>query len=297
MGFFNNLFGKKKQPEITVTPKASTEIDLELIEIFPGLTLPKVLAAHKDEITKTKESFVAIKATPTNDLSLEESKFGYYPFMPLDAEYPKDKEGKYMYPLAQINCKDMPALNDYPTSGYLQFYISGFDDMMGVDFDNLQAQTNFRVLYFEETDITEYKADFSFLDDVMASDMLPVYKPHGLTFELKEEYLGIQDARYLASENSIIKYIEQYPDYDDELYEPIYDNYGNNGHKIGGYAYFTQEDPRLYNEELKDFILLLQIDTDEEIMWGDSGVGNFFIHKNDLANKDFSKVMFTWDCC
>lgn len=297
MGFFNNLFGKKKQPETAATPKASTEIDLELIEVFPGLTLPKVLAAYKDEIAKTKETFVSIKASPTTDLSLEESKFGYYPYMPLNAEYPKDKEGKYMYPLAQINCKDIPALNGFPTSGYLQFYISGFDDMMGVDFDDFQAQTNFRVLFFEEADIIEYKADFSFLDEVMASDMLPVYKPHGLTFELKEEYLGIQDARYLASENSIVKYIEQYPDYEDELYEPIYDNYGNNGHKIGGYASFTQEDPRLYNEELKDYILLLQIDTDDEIMWGDSGVGNFFIHKNDLANKDFSKVMFTWDCC
>lgn len=297
MGFFNNLFGKKKQPETAATPKATAEIDLELIEVFPGLTLPKVLAAYKDEIAKTKESFVAIKATPTNDLSLEESKFGYYPFMPLNAEYPRDKEGQFMYPLAQINCKDLPALNGYPTSGYLQFYISGFDDMMGVDFDNLQAQTNFRVLYFEEADITEYKADFSFLDEVMASDMLPVYKPHGLTFELKEEYVGLCDARYLESEYDINKLIKRHPNIEDELSDYLHDNCSSGGHKIGGYAYFTQEDPRLYNEELKDYILLLQIDTDYEIMWGDSGVGNFFIHKNDLANKDFSKVMFTWDCC
>lgn len=297
MGFFDKLFGKKKQPETAVVPKANTEIDLELIELLPGLTLPKALAAYKDEIAKTKESFVAIKATPTNDLSLEESKFGYYPYMPLNAEYPKDKEGKYMYPLAQINCKDMLALSGYPTSGYLQFYISGFDDMMGVDFDNLQAQTNFRVLYFEEADITEYKADFSFLDEVMASDMLPVYKPHRLTFELKEDYVGLCDARYLASKYDINKFINRYPDIEDKLSDYLYDNCSSGGHKIGGYASFTQEDPRLYNEELKDYILLLQIDTDDEIMWGDSGVGNFFIHKNDLANKDFSKVMFTWDCC
>jgi uncharacterized protein YwqG len=31
-------------------------------------------------------------------------------------------------------------------------------------------------------------------------------------------------------------------------------------------------------------------------MWGDMGVGNFFIHPDDLAKKDFSKIFYTWDC-
>lgn len=47
----------------------------------------------------------------------------------------------------------------------------------------------------------------------------------------------------------------------------------------------------------EDYVLLLQIDTDDEIMWGDSGVGNFVIHPDDLAKRDFSKVYYTWDCC
>ncbi|MFR5020261.1 DUF1963 domain-containing protein [Faecalibacillus intestinalis] len=29
---------------------------------------------------------------------------------------------------------------------------------------------------------------------------------------------------------------------------------------------------------------------------GDSGVGNFFISKEDLKNKDFSHVRYYWDC-
>ncbi|MDN5490601.1 MAG: DUF1963 domain-containing protein, partial [Acinetobacter sp.] len=33
-----------------------------------------------------------------------------------------------------------------------------------------------------------------------------------------------------------------------------------------------------------------------EIMWGDSGVGNFFIHPDDLEKRDFSKVVYNWDC-
>ena len=38
--------------------------------------------------------------------------------------------------------------------------------------------------------------------------------------------------------------------------------------------------------------LLFQMDSDMHIMWGDSGVANFFI-KND---NDFDDVFYTWDC-
>jgi uncharacterized protein YwqG len=38
-------------------------------------------------------------------------------------------------------------------------------------------------------------------------------------------------------------------------------------------------------------------DAENEIMWGDSGVGNFFIHPEDLKKRDFSKVFYNWDCC
>jgi uncharacterized protein YwqG len=71
----------------------------------------------------------------------------------------------------------------------------------------------------------------------------------------------------------------------------------NTGHKIGGYAFFTQCDPRDYNKNKKNDILLFQIDTDAEIMFGDSGVANFFINEDDLINKRFEKAYFNWDCC
>jgi len=43
--------------------------------------------------------------------------------------------------------------------------------------------------------------------------------------------------------------------------------------------------------------LLLQIDSiGEHILWGDVGVGNFFITEDELKRKDFSKVLYNWDC-
>ena len=31
-------------------------------------------------------------------------------------------------------------------------------------------------------------------------------------------------------------------------------------------------------------------------MWGDAGVANFFISEQDLKNKDFTNVVYNWDC-
>jgi uncharacterized protein YwqG len=44
-------------------------------------------------------------------------------------------------------------------------------------------------------------------------------------------------------------------------------------------------------------VLLLQIDTDEQIMFGDSGVANVFISPEALRNKQFDQAYFHWDCC
>ena len=60
--------------------------------------------------------------------------------------------------------------------------------------------------------------------------------------------------------------------------------------------------PRKIQDIIKKYIdydtLLLQIDSDGKyIMWGDVGIGNFFISKKSLLEKDFSNVLYNWDCC
>ena len=44
-------------------------------------------------------------------------------------------------------------------------------------------------------------------------------------------------------------------------------------------------------------LLLFQLDSDEgmDLMWGDMGVGHFFIREADLAARDFSRVLYDWD--
>ena len=68
--------------------------------------------------------------------------------------------------------------------------------------------------------------------------------------------------------------------------------------------FFTQDDVRgwEHSEPLSNYVLLFQLaseygDEGVELMWGDCGVGNFFIHPDDLANLRFDKAFFTFDCC
>jgi uncharacterized protein YwqG len=71
-------------------------------------------------------------------------------------------------------------------------------------------------------------------------------------------------------------------------------------HRMGGYAYFTQEDPRVRHAPDDNWLLLFQMDSDSnesiEIMWGDMGVANFFILSEDLKNLNFDNVWYNWDC-
>ncbi|MFT3674343.1 MAG: DUF1963 domain-containing protein [Chitinophagaceae bacterium] len=298
MGLFDFL-KRKPAPQAPAPQKSAVSgnvPDMTPVELEPGLTVPAVLL---DVFRKAKEMsvpYVKITAQQQDDISLHQSSFGNYPCIPAGFDYPKDSEGKFMYPLAQLNCRDLPALPGYPASGYLQFYVST-NDVYGLNFDNLREQKDFRVHYFTEEEVKEYQTDFSFLQQVIIFNESPVYGPHALSFESGTDHGSMLDYRFIKQVQPMIdQLVQKYPAYDDELNEYMYDTLSGSDHKAGGYAYFTQEDPRTDNPEMEDYILLLQIDSDDHIMWGDAGVANFFIHPDDLARLDFSRVMYTWDC-
>ena len=96
-------------------------------------------------------------------------------------------------------------------------------------------------------------------------------------------------------------------DLEDEEFDLIYEENSYGGHRIGGYPCFEQDDPRDVTEELRKYdTLLLQIVShtmpdasgNEEtlIMFGDEGGCQFFIPREKLRARDFSDVMYNWDC-
>ncbi|WP_423251826.1 YwqG family protein [Priestia megaterium] len=264
------------------------------------LEIPKELEKYRADIEKTVVPYIKVE-TAKAETKLYNSKFGGYPYLPIGAEHPLDLYGNPMLLLAQINYEEMPHLEDMPTKGMLQFFItatSDKDDIYGADFNNPTKQENFRVVYHKEvvTDESKLITDFSYLK-AMNYDygLFPVPEERSLGFKLDYEPVSTADYRfeYVFDEESDLS-----DDYD--LIDVYVDELDVDGHKIGGYAYFTQDDPRGYNDDLKEYeVLLLQIDTDgeAEIMFGDSGIANFFIKPADLKNLNFKNVMYTWDCC
>mgnify|MGYP002854297007 CR=1 FL=1 len=254
---------------------------------------------------------IRLRPQAAENLSLFDSKLGGVPYLPKDAEYPMGKgkyAGKPLRLLAQLNLDTLPPIADLPTQGMLQFFCSSDqeDGMYGLDFDEGSAikQDGFRVIYYSNI-ITDEKqlTPANEMPQIEGEETFPLTENYLLKAEKRIETASVSDYRF---EPSIIKAIKDatgkeitsLSDLDAEHKDIIRKAfYFGKGTKIGGYPFFTQDDPR-YNEAYSNHTFcLLQIDSEATgIMWGDMGVGNFFIEPERLKKLDFSNVMYNWDC-
>ncbi|MBQ8387873.1 MAG: DUF1963 domain-containing protein [Clostridia bacterium] len=224
---------------------------------------------------------------------------------PVDENVPLDSNGKKMHLLAAIWCSEIHGIPDFPEKGVLRFYIAD-NDCYGLDFDNPTAQKDFRVLYDEDED----KFDECVADDPEISENFPVSA--GLHVRLTPTMssmlcmdYGFEDAVNAALRKAGIE--EGLDGLSDEDSDLIYEKNSYGGHRVGGYPCFEQADPRECDDELKKYdVLLLQIVShaipDENghekyiIMFGDEGGCQFFIPREKLRNRDFSDILYNWDC-
>lgn len=260
------------------------------------IELPKELEQYRSIVEEALKPVVWID-TDVRKTTLFESKFAGDPYFPLSMEYPKSStDGQPLKLLAQINFAELPKhLSNFPEEGILQFYIDGYDDVLGMDFDNGQNQDGFRVIFHDTIvrDETQLIQDFSFIENKDEELYFPVEREMALAFKVGMEPLSIRDFRGREAYGAILKTLEGNSQVENAFYEAL----SSTGHKIGGYPFFTQEDPRAYDDYQDATILLLQIDSvGDDILWGDCGVGNFFITERELKNKDFSNVLYNWDC-
>lgn len=259
-----------------------------------------------------KLSFQAVDKLPVTA-----SRLGGYGYLPKSMPYPHTRDGrKPLSLLAQINFAEMPAPEDFPKKGLLSFYISGgdddFSDLWGLDHENPTYDNGFRVLYFpdhQEEGYSEADQAAIFEKAGYGELFLPVHsnskKPIQMTGRLDQSHplTCCREAADLFG-SDLYDYFVDLLGADSRAYESISEVIASSqSHLISGYPYFTQEDPRLYGDPRGEFdTLLLQLDTDGGndndwgLMWGDAGVGNFFINRQRLKNLDFSRVLYNWDC-
>lgn len=230
------------------------------------------------------------------------SKVGGVPYLPDDAEIPCDAEGNPLQMLAQINCTELSALPEFPQEGLLQFWI-GQDESYGLFKDG-----GARVIYYPET-------DSSVTEDAVRARLAALPKPDESCSPLQGEFgismkpafasLSLQDVHFepmfvrMYNEDLPKQKITEISELGDAVGEMLSEEHGGFGHKISGYPGFTQWDPREENDPRT--VLLFQLDSDygsgkTKVMWGDAGICGFFCSPEALAARDFSDVLYNWDC-
>ncbi|MDE6780719.1 MAG: DUF1963 domain-containing protein [Ruminococcus sp.] len=216
--------------------------------------------------------------------SIFESKVGGLGYIPHDGDFPTDSKGNQLRLLAQIECEKIQ-LDGFMKTGLLQFWVLN-NNLIGFDWNDMSNPDGFRVIYYPEIDktVTEPEINSKFVKNKYDDNSycyFPVYRECGMSFEkLQNKAIYIGDREKLSDE-----------DYNEII-----------GHKVGGYPYFIRSDPR--DEKMLEYydFLLFQLDTDgigdkTVVMWGDLGVGNFFINSEKLKKCDFSDILYNWDCC
>lgn len=323
MGVFDGLFSKKQEPVnqfsgSDITAEEHTELSSDA---------KKRLTALLVEMNSRIPTCTQLTLEPfRGETTRYSSKLGGPPYFPKSMEYPKVKIGQLagepLFFLAQLNFGELPQLEGFPKSGILQFFAgSESDDVVGMDFDDGTNQNGFRIIFHKEilTDET----------GIVPPEEIPVPSEEHYGFPFRGEFaLKAGERRQTKLSTSDYRFekllVESYnrvfgtsfdnvwsyqPNAigkaDEALVNEVYSVYNNEhpeGTKIGGFPFFTQFDPRGGDEKTASYdTLLFQLDSggddEDEIMWGDCGVGNFFINSEALAAEDFSNVLYNWDCC
>ncbi|MEJ9169891.1 YwqG family protein, partial [Bacillus thuringiensis] len=107
------------------------------------LQIPKELEQYRSILEESVKPYVKVSGTQA-ETTLFESKFGGYPYLPIDQEHPKDSNGQPMMLLAQLNLEEIPNIEHMPQHGMLQFFISAEEDLFGADFDHPTRQKDCR---------------------------------------------------------------------------------------------------------------------------------------------------------
>lgn len=306
--FLDKLF-KPKNEEEELSPELRAKLDMlfaKIDEKFPPVETVRLKPVH-DKTT------------------VFDSKMGGVPYFPKEMEYPTvregDDKGKPLYFLAQLNFGELPHIKGFPEKGILQFFIGcdNEDLSYGLNFKDLCDQNAFRVIFHENV-VTDENALYSKSDmpELDNRGHLPFNGEIRLAAE-KSERMTITNGDYRYEDAVLAAYNETFgmnleriygddckmccnPD-DIELFDAILEARCTIGTRMGGYPYFVGDAPCYVFPDLAGHTVLLFQSASEDIEgdydyidWGNhGGTANFLITPENLAKRDFSRVLYTWD--
>lgn len=256
------------------------------------------------------QEYIRILAEANDETGVFSSKFGGIPYVTNDDSIPVDSDNNQLALLAQINCGELPENDLYPKVGLLQFWIARSSDF------GLDNRNSYCIKYIPNIDESVSEKDILEKYDILDEDSNEVHSPFksknasfSLTFEKGTSTITSTDYRFEDIALSTIQDLfpneqinDLYDDLENDVYSTLFKAFEGVQHGIGAYPTFTQWDPRNPDDSNTYDVMLLQIESmwstdsnEKEIMWGDSGVANFFIDSEKLKKLDFNDVLFNWD--
>ena len=278
---------------------------------FKSLTKKGITVDHDSETGKLVKKVIdnvlkyhslpSIKLNPSGfGVAKETDTFFYgYPRY-IDGEIPTSK-GKQLRFMAQINCKELKSLPDYPHTGLLQFWVHGdseiLNDAVKVIYIEKPNKNNIanvsldEALYsyddpgdFPRIDIKGYNHSDNLL---FKSTTKETIGPNITDLEVLYKIFS-EEYKKLTGEKADMSALDDYI-WDDDRLQPSW------GNRVGGYPSSTQETSSKRTKSWNTMLLQLE-SIDREVYWGDFGIAAFYISHDDLIKRDFSKVGFDWDC-
>ena len=221
-----------------------------------------------------------------------DDKLGGKAYLPIGEEYPVDKEGKPMFLVAQFNLKNVD-LDGWPKSGVVEIFVDA----------NLNWPSQYVIKYFEEG--LEYQENLPEVD----SKYPIIDQPLKIVLKKAISVMPFSEHRFMDTVAEIIKdlYGEQasnFPEMDaffgnNDWPEMFINKIKNPACNVGGYADFTQQDPR-DREHVEKKECLFKLDSNlsfKHINIGDAGILFTFITEEDIKNGNFQNAVVDWDCC
>lgn len=248
--------------------------------------LDLVIELIKKVTKKECYSFKIVEGKP----NVTDTKLGGVPYLPKGYEYPTDENDNPLALLFQINFEDIK-LENYPEKGILEIFVD----------TELSYPPKYKILYFET--IEDCETNFPTLD----LKYFIVREEYKLELEKGITYMPINDYRFdqILSECAqnvglTINHLHSIEEdlNDEEAFDYLINKLPATYAEVGGYANFTQYDPREgENSDLTECILKIDsyLDT-KKVMIGDCGIAWVLISKENLINKRFELAQFDWDC-
>lgn len=265
------------------------------------------LSHHEEQIIAALKPCIRLTTVPrtTKDFPVGVSRFGGIPDLPKSIEYPSF-EGRPLTFLAQLNLEELSSFDTnklLPSAGILFFFYDAEKQPWWMEGD----KRAWKVIHFngDTSELMRHEVntivpeEYCFKSRQVKPKLeyhLPSWENDAFdmidfkTDDDEETYMDlVSDIQQLdAKEENEREPVHKIFSYPDEIQGKVSDNWLLDYEKIH----------RNYPKSDNEWILLLQVDTDDELemMWGDGGTLYFGILKDDLINKRFEEVYFRLQC-